>query len=41
MTGPRKYLDSPDGTQLMSGSGDHMIRIWDTLSARERAQIKK
>ena len=29
---------SPDGTRLLSGSGDYFtVRIWDSLSAQERA----
>jgi WD40 repeat protein/serine/threonine protein kinase len=29
---------SPDGTRLISASGDRTVRIWDTLSAHERAR---
>jgi eukaryotic-like serine/threonine-protein kinase len=29
---------SPDGTRLISASGDRTVRIWDSLSARERAK---
>ena len=28
---------SPDGTRLVSGSGDFTVRIWDSLSVQERA----
>jgi WD40 repeat protein/tRNA A-37 threonylcarbamoyl transferase component Bud32 len=28
---------SPDGTRLLSASGDRTVRVWDSLSARERA----
>jgi WD40 repeat protein len=27
---------SPDGTKLVSCSGDHTVRIWDSLPARQR-----
>jgi eukaryotic-like serine/threonine-protein kinase len=29
---------SPDGTRLVSGSGDFTVHVWDSLSARERAK---
>ena len=29
---------SPDGTRLLSASGDHTVRAWDSLSAQERAR---
>jgi WD40 repeat protein/serine/threonine protein kinase len=32
---------SPDGTRLISGSGDQTVRVWDSLSARERARRSK
>jgi WD40 repeat protein len=28
---------SPDGTRLISASGDRTVRVWDSLSAQERA----
>jgi WD40 repeat protein len=27
---------SPDGTRLLTGSGDTTLRVWDTLAPRER-----
>jgi WD40 repeat protein len=32
---------SPDGTRMVSASGDHQARIWDTLSAQNRLGGKK
>jgi WD40 repeat protein len=29
---------SPDGTRLISASGDFTVRVWDSLSAQERAR---
>jgi WD40 repeat protein len=29
---------SPDGTRLLSASGDRTVRVWDSLSAQERAK---
>jgi len=34
---PRRRLE-PDGTRLVSGSGDFTVRVWDSLSAQERAK---
>ncbi len=31
-------LFSPDGTQLVSASGDHDVRIWDTVSRGKRLE---
>ena len=31
-------LFSPDGTQLVSSSGDHNVRIWDTVSRGKRLE---
>jgi WD40 repeat protein len=32
---------SPDGTRLVSDSGDFTVRVWDTLSPQARAQARK
>jgi WD40 repeat protein len=29
---------SPDGTRLITGSGDFTMRVWDSLSAQDRAK---
>ena len=29
---------SPDGSQLVSSSGDHTVRIWDTVSRGKRLE---
>jgi len=34
----RAVAFSPDGTRLVSGSGDFTVRVWDTLSVQERAR---
>ena len=26
---------SPDGTRIVSGSGDHLVKIWDTETGAE------
>jgi len=31
---------SPDGTRLVTGAGDATVRIWDTLSAQQRARAR-
>jgi WD40 repeat protein len=41
LSGHRDYVHhlafSPDGTRLISASGDWTLRVWDTLTPAERA----
>jgi WD40 repeat protein len=32
---------SPDGTRLVSGSGDRTVRVWDSLSIQARARASQ